>query len=243
MTARFAIAIHDVAPSWLPEAQEWRSLIAERTTAPVALLVVPRFRLIDTWDGENLEWLQQQVAAGDEPVLHGYTHTTPDHDDEREFRGISALEARGRVLAGLAALRTVGVYPRGFIAPCYNGACDRWFESERSGIAWWATRLDLRTRSRVMTAPAIGLGASTLTRRRMTPAAAQWGLRLAQRHHRYRIDLHPADLRHDRLRATGLELIDRALDAGDELSTHEMLLDPACADAEASSVVAGAVPR
>ena len=39
MTAQFAIAIHDVAPSWLPESQEWRSLIAERTSAPVTLLV------------------------------------------------------------------------------------------------------------------------------------------------------------------------------------------------------------
>jgi hypothetical protein len=238
MTAQFAIAIHDVAPSWLPESQEWRSLIAERTSAPVTLLVVPRFRLVDTWDGENLAWLQHQVAAGDEPVLHGYTHTTPDPDDEREFRGVSALEARGRVLAGLAALRTVGVYPRGFIAPCYNGACDRWFESERSGIAWWATRLDLRTRSRVMTAPAIGLGASTMTRRRMTPAAAQWGLRLAQRHHRYRIDLHPADLRHARLRSAGIDLVERALESGDQLVSHEALIDAVVDTAEASPAVA-----
>ena len=236
MTAQFAIAIHDVAPSWLPESQEWRSLIAERTSAPVTLLVVPRFRLIDTWDGENLDWLQRQVLTGDEPVLHGYTHATDDPGDEREFRGVSALEARGRVLAGLAALRTIGVQPRGFIAPCYNGACDRWFESERSGIAWWATRLDLRTRGRVVTAPAIGLGSSTQTRRRMTPAAALWGLRLAQRHARYRIELHPADLRHDRLRSAGIELIERALESGDQLVTHEQLAACAADEAEASAV-------
>lgn len=233
MTARFAIAIHDVAPSWQPEVEEWRSLIAERTTAPVGLLVVPRFHLFDSWGGTALAWLHARVAGGDETVLHGYSHMTADPDDEREFRGVSRFEARGRLLAGEAALRAIGLRPRGFIAPCYSGGDASWFDAGGSRIAWWATRMDIRSQHGRVTAPAVGLGASTAVRRRVTPAAAQWGLRIAQRHGRYRIDLHPADLRHGRLRAAGVELIDQALDAGDQLVSHEVLLDAAGDEAEA----------
>lgn len=234
MTARFAIAIHDVAPSWQPEVEEWRSLIAERTDAPVSLLIVPRFHLFDTWGGSALDWLHGLLAHGDEPVLHGYSHMTSDPGDEREFRGASRFEARGRLLAGEAALLAASIRPRGFIAPCYSGGDASWFDRHNSAITWWATRLDVRSLEGSVSAPAVGLGASTATRRRISPAAAPWGLRLAQRHGRYRIDLHPADLRHERLRAAGIELIDRAVDSGDRAVTHEALLDHDVADAEAS---------
>ena len=43
------VAIHDVAPSTWPEARALRDAVRERTGGPVTLLLVPRYRGLESW--------------------------------------------------------------------------------------------------------------------------------------------------------------------------------------------------
>ena len=64
------IALHDVAPTTIAEATQWRSTVAASTDGPVSLLVVPRYRGRDSWrSGSHRAWVRGRVEAGDELVL------------------------------------------------------------------------------------------------------------------------------------------------------------------------------
>lgn len=225
VTRRHVFAIHDVAPSRFDEAVEWRRLIAERTSGPVSLLIVPRFHLIDEWTEPVTTWLQTVITQGDEPVVHGYSHAATQRGDEREFRTLSDGAAAARMQLARQTLVTLGVNCRGFIAPCYATPRLSNRALRIAGLQWWATRISLNTATRSITVPSLGVGASTATRRVITPTAVRLASQAIRRAPRIRVDLHPADLHHPRLRAAGIELIERAVEQHGETVTHNVMLD------------------
>ena len=225
VSRRHVFAIHDVAPSRFDEAVEWRRLIAERTLGPVSLLIVPYFHLIDEWTQPVTTWLQAVINQGDEPVLHGYSHAAARGGDEREFRTLSAGAAAARMQLGRQALAAVGMNCHGFIAPCYAAPRLSSRALHVAGLQWWATRLSINTATLSITVPSLGVGASTAMRRAVTPTAVRLASQAIRRAPRVRIDLHPADLHHPRLRAAGIELIERAVEHHGETTTHSAMLD------------------
>ena len=144
-------------------------------------------------------------------MLHGYTHMRTGLDDEREFRGLDDGTANRRVQAGLIELAARGIRAEGFAAPCYSGHAERLLRSPRSPLAWTATRTALHSRHGSVRAPAIGVGASTPMRRWLSPPSAKAVLAGLPASQPFRIDVHPADLRHPRLRQAVLDLVDRAI--------------------------------
>ena len=222
---RHVFAIHDVAPSRFDEAVEWRRLIAERTQGPVSLLIVPRFHLIDEWTESVTAWLHAVINQGDEPVVHGYSHAATRRGDEREFRTLSDGATAARMQLARQTLVTLGVDCRGFIAPCYAAPRLTSRTLRVAGLQWWATRVSLNTATRSITVPSLGVGASTATRRVITPTAVRLASQAIRRAPRIRIDLHPADLHHPRLRAASIELIERAVELHGETVTHSAMLD------------------
>jgi predicted deacetylase len=134
-----AVSLHDVAPATWPACQRVLAAIdavAVRAAVrvPVALLVVPRFRGVDSArDAQFIGAVEARLAQGDEAVLHGWTHV----DDqplrrpfdllrrrvytagEGEFAALDRMEALRRVHAGVGWFAARGWPLRGFVAPAW----------------------------------------------------------------------------------------------------------------------------
>jgi predicted deacetylase len=219
------IALHDVAPSTLAETTRWRSIVAELTDGPVSLLVVPRYRGRDSWRaGPGPGWIRGRARAGDEAVLHGYSHLSLAGRDGRELAGRDARSVAGLIRDGVEEMRGSGLRVEGFIAPSYAHPSSTAASCRSAGLRWWATRLALFTADDAIRLPSLGLGASSATRRTLSPGTARLAARVLARAPVVRLDLHPADLRHARLEHAGRELLATLLGQDRRPLTHSALL-------------------
>lgn len=158
-----AVAIHDVAPRWLPEVTALRDALARWGVDRVTHLAVPHFhrgvRLVD--HPATCRWLRDRAAAGDEIALHGYHHLqrgtpTPLRDRLRArlwtagegecldpAEDLTALLTRGRAeLTSIVSPSPSSPSPSarfGFVAPAWLEP--RGFSSllTRLGFAWHET--------------------------------------------------------------------------------------------------------
>ncbi len=218
------ISIHDVAPSTIAEAGEWRDLVAETVEGPASLLLVPRYRGRDSWRaGPAPAWARERASGGDEIVLHGWSHTRADGRDGAELAGRPPEQVEALIEDGLAELRAAGLSPEGFIAPAYAHPAAAGEGCRRAGLGWWATRASLAWDGGRLRLPSLGLGASTPSRRALSPAAARAAAGALARAPAVRLDLHPADLRHPRLATAGRDLLERLLSQGRRPVTHAAL--------------------
>ena len=220
------IALHDVAPSTLDETARWRDIVAGLTEGPVSLLLVPRYHGRESWRaGPAPAWIRARVIAGDEPVLHGYSHLSPSGRDGRELAGRDPVSIDATIRDGVREMRGAGLPTEGFIAPSYAhpGAADA--SCAAAGLRWWATRTSLRSASDAVKLPSLGLGASTPARRALSPAAGAAAVRALGAAPVLRLDLHPSDLCHARLERAGRHLLERLLLQNRQPLTHAALLD------------------
>ena len=218
------ISIHDVAPSTIAEAEEWRALVAEAVDGPASLLLVPRYRGRDSWRaGPARAWARERASGGDEIVLHGWSHTRADGRDGAELAGRRPAQVAALIRDGLAELRAAGLSPEGFIAPAYAQPAGAGDQCRQAGLAWWATRASLAWEGGRCRLPSLGLGASGPARRALSPAAARAAAGALARAPVVRLDLHPADLRHPRLATAGRDLLERLLAQGRRPVTHAAL--------------------
>jgi len=136
-TPSLVVSIHDVSP--LPREPVTPILAAPPSVGipRVSILVVPdhHHRASITADPHFASWLRDQVAAGHEPVLHGYFHqrerlpgesthtrffTRHYTAGEGEFFDIPYQRARALMARGREELTQVaGTPPAGFIAPAW----------------------------------------------------------------------------------------------------------------------------
>lgn len=220
------IALHDVAPSTLDATARWRAIVAADTDGPVSLLVVPRYGGRESWRaGPGAGWLRERRRAGDEAVLHGYSHLSSRGRDGRELAGREARSIATLIEDGAREMREVGLDAEGFIAPSYVHPPAMGASCRSAGLRWWATRTALRDEAGSRRVPSIGLGASTPARRAWSPSAALMAARALAPAPVVRLDLHPADLEHARLERAGRDLLRRLLDQGRRPVTHSQLLD------------------
>lgn len=223
------IALHDVAPSTLEATVRWRAIVAADTDGPVSLLVVPRYGGRESWRaGPGAQWLRERRRAGDEAVLHGYSHLSRHGRDGRELEGREPRSIAILIEDGAREMREVGLAAEGFIPPSYVHPPATDASCRSAGLRWWATRTDLRYTTGSRRVPSIGLGASTATRRALSPSAALLAVRALAFAPVIRLDLHPADLEHDRLERAGRDLLRRLLEQGRRPVTHSRLLEAPC---------------
>ena len=219
-------SIHDVAPPTLPQVQELAAMIrADAGPVPVSLLVVPRYHGSQEWCASSRRWLADAAARGDEIVLHGYEHRSTDGIDGAEFtRHMTDDAVRAQLVDALRLLDGLGLHPDGFIAPAYAHPASLSRVLRTQPVRWWATRTHLHASGGIRRVWSFGLGASTASRRAMSPLAARATLRLAARSAALRLDLHPADLGHPGLRRTARELVTGLLDQQRHPTVHGALL-------------------
>ena len=222
---QLVVAIHDVTPGSAGAVVRLREMVARRAPGPVSLLLVPRFLGDEPWRaGHFTRWTSARAAAGDELVLHGFTHITPGGTSERELAHLSATDIGNRIDLGRSVLHGVGLAPGGFVAPCYDHPRTAHLACARSALTWWATRNGLYRKGRRLLLPSLGLGASSALKRATSPSVARAAAAVLAPARSLRLDLHPADLDHRGLLAAAVDVLDRLLDQGRELTTHARLV-------------------
>ena len=136
MNRALVVSIHDVSPLTLQKTQQILDDLKKIGCASTSLLVIPdhhrRGRV--SMNATFAERLREQVAAGHEPVLHGYYHlreqqaadgifkkmvTQSYTAGEGEFFDLSETEARERLKSGMSEFTACGVAATGFIAPAW----------------------------------------------------------------------------------------------------------------------------
>jgi predicted deacetylase len=130
------VSIHDVAPSFADDIRYLLAALDAIAVRPRVLKVIPNFEQRDDIrsDAGFARLLADEVAAGSEIVLHGYTHRAvgpprgswPGRARARLFAGTAAefltlddAAMRERLAAGREALESLGVEARGFCAPAW----------------------------------------------------------------------------------------------------------------------------
>lgn len=203
-----SVVLHDVAP---PTWEACRRLLGQLATLgefPVTLLVVPSFHGAAR-DPAFERWLQMRVSAGDEVVLHGYTHRdeSPRRGwadrwlrgvytrGEGEFVALSQAEAARRIEAGLRWLRHLRLEPAGFVAPAWLLGGPAWAALRRFDFTYTCTlrRIHLLPGERALVCQSQVYSTSTRWRQHLSVV---WNGTLAlwqRKQPNIRIELHPGD--------------------------------------------------
>lgn len=226
------VSIHDVAPATREECAHLLSLV-ERHGARASLLVVPgRWRRsVIADDLDFVGWLRRAEAAGHEVVAHGWEHRSVDDPTARphlgrraaermltrgcaEFAALGHDEAMRRAALSLAAFRTLGFAPTGFVAPGWS-LSPAASESLRSvGFGYTTTRtavIDYHEPKTIAVPAVCHRPGSTLSMLAARMVVAVVEMRCRDRRS-IRVALHPDDVHDERLdRATRRALT--ALDA------------------------------
>jgi len=168
------VAVHDVAPSTLPQV---RWLLAELDGMGVSrrvLKVIPAEPGADTGGQSDLaELLAAEAAAGSEIVLHGWTHASDGALRGRlvdtlrarlfaahsaEFLALEPQEMVRRLEQGMARLAGWGAPAVGFCPPAWLAAPELLEAAAAAGLRYIVTLRGLRdlARDRWLTLPPIG---------------------------------------------------------------------------------------
>ena len=135
-TRALVVSVHDVSPRTRTACERILAALAESGVKVASLLVIPDHHHHGHFleDAEFCTWLAAQAQAGHEVVAHGYFHqrtrrsgesamakmTTRIYTaDEGEFYDLDRETARSLVSKALAEFRSIGLDPRGFIAPAW----------------------------------------------------------------------------------------------------------------------------
>jgi predicted deacetylase len=204
---------------------------------------------------EMVGWLLERERAGDAIAQHGFQHLrswrarrSPSRAGgpyqavrtlgavrDSEFVGLDEQETRRAVDAGRRVLKLAGLEPRGFVAPgyAYTPALRRTL-GER--FQWWAELLGLHragcgsgalgavgVAERELLGPPIALSSQGRVRRAVSPALLRAGALVSGT--TLRLDLHPADLDHQR-HMLALEWVLHRCARGRESVTYEQLVQP-----------------
>ncbi len=245
MRARALLSLHDVTPAFETEIRQGLSLVRQWRLPPPALLVVPdhsgRWRL----DAHPAfcEFLRGLSARGSEILLHGYDHLAPGGvrpgdpgerlkarlltSGEGEFQTLPFGRALDRITRGLDMIeRTVGIRPRGFVAPAWLEHRDTYRALDAAGITFHEDHLfvrDLASMSR-HAAPALSFTSRSLARTYASVAWAGAARRVVHRLGDLRLALHPADFAAEPLVAAIGRLVDAMGQSRDWVS-YEQFLD------------------
>ncbi len=233
-----SIVLHDIAPQTRIAWRRLRRCVAAvAPSVPVSLLVVPRYH--GQWPTRRLRReLDDALAAGDELVLHGYTHLDPGVPHgwrdrllrrwytagEGEFAALDHGEASRRLEAGRAWFEQCGWPLHGFVPPAWLLGPAARTAVEAAGFEYTcslsrlvALPLDsqrgavLRSQGLVYSTRTPWRGAASLA----WNAAVAWHQRSRPL---LRFELHPPDVEHPLVRASWMRLLAEALDGREPMT-------------------------
>lgn len=219
------VSVHDVAPATRSACERILEDLTKAGVRCTSLLVVPdyhhRGRSCD--DAYFVGWLRHLAADGHEIVIHGYFHERPANAQdsrmrrlitqqytagEGEFFDLPYAEARQRIERARDEFSTVGLHPRGFIAPAWLLGKEATRAAADAGMEY-TTRLtriiDLRT-GHQHRARSLVYSARSGWRRRLSLGWNGGLSRLVAGQSLVRLGIHPPDFEHACLRKQILQL-------------------------------------
>ncbi len=130
------VSIHDIAPATRETAEKIVSELSRRGVTSFSLLVIPNYHRAGSFsaDRELGIWLREIEGRGNEIVIHGYFHERPRRAEENlrekfiarvytngegEFYDLDYDEAFRRISRAREEFASLGLSPRGFIAPAW----------------------------------------------------------------------------------------------------------------------------
>jgi predicted deacetylase len=224
------VSIHDVAPLNRKLVDELLASLRHRGVRACSLLVVPDYHHqgLATKDRHFVSWLRELESAGHEIVIHGYFHERPRRANETiadrfftcfytagegEFYDLDYAEALRRITAARDEFRTIGLKPRGFVAPAWLLSTEA-ERAARDAEFEYTTRLqtvhDLRSGERFF-ARSIVYSLRSAWRRKASRAWNATLFRVLKGGPLLRISVHPPDYSHPRIWRQIVNFIDATI--------------------------------
>jgi predicted deacetylase len=227
------VSLHDVAPATLPASSRWLDLVERHGMRSTLLVVAGPWRgSAYSASGEFHDWLHAAARRGHEVAVHGWEHRWVADVGERtsvtdrlrvrvvsrgsgEFATIGQAETFRRARLGLAALRSGGFDPVGFVPPAWMARRDHDVVLRALGFLYTTNRRqvrDLRTGDQLPVP-------STSQRPRSAVTAVAAAANLRYQRHRLshgaplRIALHPDETSDARLVAAAEDVLRDAVAA------------------------------
>ena len=237
------VSVHDIAPSTRAIAEKMIAELARRGVATCSLLVVPNYHHAGTIaaDRELQIWLRELEGRGHEIVIHGYFHERPRRenetareklltrfytDDEGEFFDLPYDDALNRITRAREEFHSLGLAPRGFIAPAWLLSAEGERAARDAGIDYTTRLSTVRDLMREKNMHARSLVYSVRNQWRRTASLA-WNAALfiaAKQHQLVRLSLHPPDYSHREIWNQILRFVDELL-AGRTATTYAAWID------------------
>ena len=226
----FVVSIHDIAPSTRATAEKMIAELSRRGVSTSSLLVVPNYHHGGSMlaDRELGIWLRELEGRGHEIVIHGYFHDRPRRgneslrekfltrfytDDEGEFFDLSYDDALERISRAREEFRSLGLAPRGFIAPAWLLGAESARAAKDAGVEYTTRLSSVSDLVRGKSFPVRSLVYSARNQWRRTASLA-WNATMflaAKQRQLVRLSIHPPDYVHREIWNQVLRFIDELL--------------------------------
>jgi uncharacterized protein len=237
------VSIHDIAPPTRETAERIVSDLSRRGVTHCSLLVVPNYHHAGSVLADRALgiWLREVEGRGHEIVIHGYFHERPRRenesprekfmtrfytDDEGEFFDLSYDESLRRIKQAREEFVSLGLAPRGFIAPAWllSSAGER--AAQDAGMEYTTRLRSVRDLIRGETFGARSIVYSTRNQWRRTASLA-WNAALflaAKQQRLLRLSIHPPDYMHAEIWNQILRFVDEVT-PGRAITTYAGWID------------------
>jgi uncharacterized protein len=226
----FIVSIHDIAPSTRKPAEKMIAELSRRGIPTTSLLVVPNYHHAGSMlaDRELGIWLRELEGRGHEIVIHGYFHDRPRRpnetmrekfltrfytDDEGEFFDLSYDEALQRISTAREEFGSLGLAPRGFIAPAWLLSAGSARAAKDAGMEYTTRLTSVSDLVRQKNFPVRSIVYSARNQWRRT-ASLTWNATfffLAKQRQLVRLSIHPPDYSQREIWQQILRFIDELL--------------------------------
>ena len=202
------VVLHDVAAGTQAACERVMRAVAEVADVPLTLLAVPRYHQQPS-TAEFERWLDGRRRAGDELVLHGWTHQdespptgwldglrrTRYTRGEGEFWALTQAEAAARIAAGRAWFDAHGWPVQGFVAPAWLLGPGAWAALRETDFTYTCTLRHIHRlpRGERLTSQSLVYSTSSAWRRQMSLAWNAAVARAERGNPLLRLELHPRD--------------------------------------------------
>jgi len=220
------VVLHDVAPPTWAACRRVLTAVQEVAALPLTLLLVPHYHLAER-DEDFEAQMAAYLARGNELALHGYTHTDTQPvrhvgdslrrriytAGEGEFSALTEVDAWWRLEAGRAWFAEQGWPLHGFVAPAWLLSSGSWAALRAQPFRYTSTLRYLHSlpEGRRLLSQSLVYSARSAWRRGLSLAWNAILARTKKRQALVRLELHPWDADHARIKYSWQTLLERQL--------------------------------